>query len=67
MSGYQLEVGEMYAITTDITSAAFGASFLGYLFLDEDTVWLAFEVNERVKFFNPRFIRSLLPERRPEA
>lgn len=64
--GYQLAVGEMYAITTDITNAPFGAEFLGYVFLDEDVVWLAFEVNERAKFFNPRYIRTLLPEHRPE-
>ena len=66
---YQLEVGETYAITTDLIPAPFGGIFLGYLFLDEDMVWFAFEVSPAkpvVKFFNPRFIRSLLPEKRPE-
>ena len=64
---YQLEIGGMYAVTTDLTQAPFGAEFLGYLFLDEDVVWLAFEVGSKVKFFNPRYIRTLLPETRPGA
>lgn len=64
--GFQLQIGEMYAITTDLTQAAHGGTFLGYLFLDEDVVWLAFEAADKVKFYNPRFIRTLLPDRRPE-
>jgi len=59
--------GETYAIQPADAIAHHAGVFLGWLEVNDDrTAWLAFEVSgEKIRFYNPDHIRSLLPETKP--